>query len=165
MFREIDIRKLTMLFMRQYWSITASLTLSVAYKLVYCCLTPLKTPLANFVAFRAKQKLLAMMPWTYGSAVKYLQDTYSSDIQFEYLGANNTVWLATDDASNQVWLTYDTSVAPTFLPSTVTSVNGINILVINVPQSLADDSALYAQFIADLNTLILDGITYKINVI
>ena len=106
-----------------------------------------------------------MMPWTYGSAVKYLQDTYSSDIQFEYLGANNTVWLATDDASNQVWLTYDTSVAPTFLPPTVTSVNGINILVINVPQSLADDSALYAQFIADLNTLILDGITYKINVI
>ena len=164
MFRETDIRKLTMLYLRQYWSVTKSLTLSVAYRLVYCSLTPLHTPLADLFAFRLKQKLLALIPWTYGSALKYLRDHYSEQIDFEYLGANETVWLAPDDASNDVWLT-STTADPVYLTPNLESVSGINILIIRVPQSLMDDSALYSQFLADLNTLILDGITYKIKAI
>lgn len=164
MFRETDIRKLTMLYLRQYWSVTKSLTLSVAYRLVYCSLTPLHTPLADLFAFRLKQKLLALVPWTYGSALKYLRDYYSEQIDFEYLGANETVWLAPDVNSNEVWLTYSIE-NPVFITPTSESIGGINVLVVWVPRSLLDDPALYDQFIADLNTLILQGITYTIKTI
>lgn len=72
--------------------------------------------------------------------------------------------MAPDDASNDVWLT-STTADPVYLTPNLESVSGINILIIWVPQSLMDDSALYSQFLADLNTLILDGITYKIKAI
>lgn len=165
MFREISIRKLTMLYCRQYWAVTKSLTLSVMYRFVYCCLTPLHIPLTDFLAYRLRAKLMAVIPWTYGSAQKYFQNNYASEIYFDYKGGDDTVWLSDSILDNEVWLTSDPIAEGVFLSSSEQGIIGIHVLIVWIPQSLADDPVMYPQFIADLNTLILTGITYKIKII
>lgn len=166
MFREINIRKLCMLWCRQYWSVTQQLTLSLFYRYIYGVLSALQTGWSDFAAFRLREKKMALIQWTWGAAVQYLKDTYSQDILLGYLNSDEGVWLTAEgSASTPVWLSSESENRPVWLSSTEGSDVAMNILIISIPRSIYLQKNIYNQLIADINTLIISGINYKIEIV
>ena len=150
-----------MLWCRQYWSITGQGKLSVLYIFVFTCLAPFIKAWKAFSTQRDKSRMLAKLPWTYGSAVQYLQNTYSKDIQFIEESLSNYIYLSSATENEPVWIASDPTNVQ-WLPSIAGKEISIRILLIYVPQSFVSQTELYNSFIADITMLIPKGINYKI---
>lgn len=165
-FKFIDLKNVLLLFNRQYWTINASGNLSILYSFLYACIYPLQTHIQSFLVSRLHSYNLAGVKFNYGEATAFLNywyDNVNNSIYFNVLNFSNTLFISAESKPTEyVYIFNQASGNYVYINTKTQEFFDSDILICNIPLSLYNDPINYPNFIADLNTIILSGITYTI---
>lgn len=157
MFREINITKLTLLYLRQYWSFTSSNVLSIAYKYIYSCLYFINLPWQQYDIQRNLYNIKARQTWQLGSLMAYLKYYFDDEISYRWVEYSGAVWFA--DSVDGVMFSHNVPV--NF--SAYLGVTSYKQLWFLLPSSIYDNPELLAEFSAEISLLCPSGVTYSID--
>ena len=166
MYRLISIVQICVMFVRRYWIVTASGTLSLLFRFVYACMSVVSSDWQNFQTARAKQRILALIPPCIGPVQKYVQNTYDSGITIGYKSfeENDALWITNNINLNNLWLTNDISTNGVWLDTSVTGSITSQTLTVIVPASFAANVEQFNAMKADLNVIRLSGTRLNIQI-
>lgn len=166
-FRFLDIPKLVFQTLRTNYSVrndynnpNAPHKTTYIYRFCLSVCDVFKEYLENYYIVRWKGKLLAACTPTYGQIERVLTEIYDYQILITPSNSSlsNSFWYG--NPTPKIYL-YTSNTPPRYLGTTA---NYSAAPIINIPSDLANDSDLYAEFIADLNTLVPFYINYNINI-
>jgi hypothetical protein len=162
MFRGITIYKILYESVRSYFAVNAKGALSVLYKFCLCCVYPLQTPFNNFDIWRQREILIANCKWQYGQLAYVLNKLYNTTLITIGLSSGSSIFAPNIEDGGSILFAPNiedggsTLFAPNIGESVVTGA-----VIINVPTTIVNSSN--AQLTADLNQIVLPGISYIIN--
>ena len=169
-FRYIDTAKLVFQLLRGNYAVRADYDpvgqpqrTTHLFRFCLACLFTLDARLKDYYTVRSKWYMLAACTPTYGQIARVLNYWYGQYGEITIaqskavLGASYLYW---ENEPPQYY--YAEPTPPKYLGR---GGNYTEEPTVNIPSSLANDSTLYEQFIADLNVLVPFYLTYNINII
>ncbi len=175
MFKGITIYKILYESMRSYFAVNAKGALSELYKFCLCCVYPLQLPFNNFDTWRQREILIANCKWQYGQLAYVLNKLYNTTLITIGLSSGSSIFAPNiedggsiycasniEDGDNELLQLNDGSWISinNYVPNIGESI-ATGAIVINVPTAIVNNSK--AQLTADLNQIVLPGISYIIN--
>lgn len=166
MYRLISIVQICVMFVRRYWIVAASGTLSLLFRFVYACMSVVSADWQNFQTARAKQRILALIPPCIGPVQKYLQNTYDKGISIGYKGfeESDTLWMSNNINNNDIWLSNDISTNTVWLSNSIGATISSQVLTVTVQASFAANVEQFNAMKADLNVIRLSGTRLNIKI-
>jgi hypothetical protein len=171
-FRAIDIPKVVYQILRSNYAIRRDmrngapvLSLNNLYKFIVCCLYDIKTYFGAYDTERRRNYMIASCMPIQGQGTFVLNHLYGEhgvieigqpSFQSIYFydrdssTSANQIYMYTDDQNKPVYLGYEGASANTF--------------IVTIPQALADDAEMYSDFVATLNSIVMYGLKYEIQI-
>lgn len=162
MFKSITIYKILYESVRSYFAVNAKGALSELYKFCLCCVYPLQLPFNNFDTWRQREILIANCKWQYGQLAYVLNKLYNTTLITIGLSSGSSIFAPNieDGGSTLFAPNIEDGGSTLFAPNIGESV-ATGAVIINVPTTIVNSSQ--AQLTADLNQIVLPGISYIIN--
>jgi len=158
-FKSINYRKLLFESLRNFFSVTASGSISTFFKFLTAFVQPLEAPFTTFTSFRNKELLISQCKWQVGQLANVLNILYDSALLRIYCTQSDYQILSAPQFEYPTNTFFsDFGSASTIFANEFSDKVNVTIFTINVPTTVYSSDLL-----ATVNQIAFDGSNFTIN--